>query len=108
MYAAKLYDKYLKMKKKNPYSSTIIPLPIPKLVVLYNGKTDVPDESIMRLSDAFREEIRQNLIMRQQNDDTNSEGAVNKALDDMPNEYELKEQLFAHRAEGAKRPVDVC
>lgn len=57
MYAAKLYDKYLKMKKKNPYSSTIIPLPIPKLVVLYNGKTD------------------------------------------MPNEYELKEQLLAHRAE---------
>ena len=51
-------------------------LPIPKLVVLYNGKTDVPDESIMRLSDAFREEIRQNLIMRQQNDDTNSEGAA--------------------------------
>ena len=166
MYAAKLYDKYLKMKKKNPYSSTIIPLPIPKLVVLYNGKTDVPDELIMRLSDAFREEIRQNLIMRQQNDDTNSEGAVveineeeveailkkaspdievtvrmvninyghskeiltaceslneyswlvdqirinvdtgmeleeavNKALDDMPDDYELKEQLLAHRAE---------
>ena len=57
MYAAKLYDKYLKIKKKNPYSSTIIPLPIPKLVVLHNGKTDVPDE------------------------------------------YELKEQLLAHRAE---------
>ena len=135
-------------------------------MVLYNGKTDVPDESIMRLSDAFREEIRQNLIMRQQNDDTNSEGAVaeinedevetilkkaspdievtvrmvninyghskeiltaceslneyswlvdqirinvdagmeleeavNKALDDMPDDYELKEQLLAHRAE---------
>lgn len=27
------------------------------------------------------------------------EEAVNKALDDMPNEYELKEQLLAHRAE---------
>ena len=166
MYAAKLYDKYLKMKKKNPYSSTIIPLPIPKLVVLYNGKTNVPDEMVMRLSDAFREEIRQNLIMKQQNDDTYSEGvvaeineeeveailkkaspdievtvrmvninyghskniltaceplneyswlvdqirknvdegmeleeAVNKALDDMPDGYELKEQLLAHRAE---------
>ena len=36
------------------------------------------------------------------------EEAVNKALDDMPDEYELKEQLLVHRAEGAKRPVDVC
>lgn len=45
-------------------------------------KTDVPDESIMRLSDAFREEIRQNLIMRQQNDDTNSEGAVAEINED--------------------------
>lgn len=166
MYAAKLYDKYLKMKKKNPYSSTIIPLPIPKLVVFYNGRIDVPDESIMRLSDAFREEIRQNLIMRQQSDDMDSEEmvteineeevenvlkkaspdievtvrmvninyghsreiltaceslneyswlvdqirknvdagmeleeAVNKALDDMPDDYELREQLLAHRAE---------
>ena len=166
MYAAKLYDKYLKMKKKNPYSSTIIPLPIPKLVVLYNGKTDVPDEMVMRLSDAFKEEIRQNLIMKRQNDDTYSEGAaaeineeeveailkkaspdievtvrmvninyghskniltaceplneyawlvdqirinvdagmeleeaVNKALDDMPDGYVLREQLLVHRAE---------
>ena len=68
MYAARLYDKYLKTARKNPYSSAIIPLPIPKLVVLYNGKAASPDESILRLSDSFRAEIRQNLEHGRQDD----------------------------------------
>ena len=162
MYAARLYDKYLKMNRKNPYSSAVIPLPIPKLVVLYNGLADVPDETLMRLSDAFKTQIRENLISAKENVDTVSEEelekkveavlekaspdievtvrmvninyghsknilsaceplneyawlieqirsninagmeidkAADKALDDMPNDYELKEQLMAHRAE---------
>ena len=162
MYTARLYDKYLKMNRKNPYSSAVIPLPIPKLVVLYNGLADVPDETLMRLSDAFKTQIRENLISAKENVDTVSEEelekevdailkkaspdievtvrmininygrsknilsacrslneyawlvaqirsnmnagmeidkAADKALDDMPDDYELKEQLMAHRAE---------
>ena len=162
MYAARLYDKYLRLNRKNPYSPTIIPLPIPKLVVLYNGLTDMPDETIMRLSDAFKAQIRENLTAAKENADTFSKGelekevevilkkaspdievkvrmvninyghskkvlsaceplneyawlvdrirsnvsagmeiekAADKALDDMPDDYELKEQLMAHRAE---------
>ena len=162
LYAAKLYDKYLKQNKKNQYSSVLIPLPIPKLVMLYNGKADMPDESTMRLSDAFRAGIRQNILAKNEEATGFSEEelkeevekvfekaspdievtvrmvninyghspkilstceplneyawlidrirsnvaagmeleqAADKALDDMPNEYELKEQLIAHRAE---------
>lgn len=162
MYTARLYDKYLKRKKRNPYSSSIIPLPIPKLVVFYNGRTDMPDETILRLSDAFKEEIRQNIISKRMNHDIldeeafekevdaifkkslpdievtvrmvninyghskkilssceslneyawfvdqirknmdsglEIEQAVDKALQDMPDEFELKEQLLAHKAE---------
>ena len=162
MYAARLYDKYLRMNRKNPYSSTLISLPVPKLVVLYNGRDDVPDESIMRLSDAFKTQIRENLMSMWENDDAihekeleeevnsilekaspdievtvrmininygrsknilsaceplkeyawlieqirsnitagmEAEQAVGKALDDMPEEYEIKEQLMAHRSE---------
>ena len=162
LYAARLYDKYLKVNKKNQYSSKIIPLPIPKLVVLYNGLADVPDESTLRLSDAFKAQIRENLIASKENADTiceeelekeieeifekaspdievtvrmvninygrsqtilsaceplneyawlvdrirsnikagmEIEKAADKALDDMPDKFELKEQLMGHKAE---------
>lgn len=162
MYSARLYDKYLKMNRKNPYSSSLIPLPIAKLVVLYNGKTDQPDESVLCLSDAFKEGIRQNLTAGRQdadlinreelereaealftkaspdievtvrmvninyghsekilssceplkeyawlidrirhNIDTGMglEQSADKALSDMPDNFQLKEQLLAHKAE---------
>ena len=73
MYSARLYDKYLKRVRANPYGGRIIPLPIPKLVVLYNGTTDAPDEEILRLSDAFRAQIRERLIISGENVDTVSE-----------------------------------
>ena len=162
MYAAKLYDKYLKMNRRNPYSSSIIPLPIPKLVVLYNGLADAPDETFLRLSDAFREQIKENLISGKGSTDIINEEelekeadeilkkaspdievtvrmvninygrskeilvaceplneyawliaeirkninagleigkAADKALDEMPEDFELKDQLMAHKAE---------
>ena len=83
LYTARLYDKYLKMNKKKQYSSTIIPLPIPKLVVLYNGLADVPDESILKLSDAFKAQIRENLISSKENADTISEGELEKEVEEI-------------------------
>ena len=58
MYLGKMFDKYIYMSKLNRYGSKLIPLPIPKLVVLYNGERNQPEEMILRLEDAFKEEIR--------------------------------------------------
>lgn len=52
MYTARLYDKYVHANRLNIYGSTLIPLPIPKLVVFYNGKEQREDQ-ILRLEDAF-------------------------------------------------------
>ena len=81
MYAARLYDKYLKMNKRNPYSSSIIPLPIPKLIVLYNGLSVEPDDSILRLSDAFKAEIRQNLIAKRTDIDSIPKEDLDKEIE---------------------------
>ena len=61
MYAGKSYDKYIFINHFNRYGTKLIPLPIPKLVVFYNGTTDKPDESILSLDDAYKAEIRRNL-----------------------------------------------
>ena len=53
MYAGRLYDKHIKQKKQNIYSKKIIEIPMPKLVVFYNGTYDEPDEVILELKDSF-------------------------------------------------------
>ena len=83
MYAARIYDKYLKRNKKNPYSSRIIPLPIPKLVVLYNGRTDVPDESVIKLSDAFKAEIRKTILSKPGYADNFSKNEIDREVMDV-------------------------
>ncbi len=52
MYAGKLYDKYIHRNKLNVYGKRIVKLPIPKLVVFYNG-TEGKEDRILKLSDAF-------------------------------------------------------
>ncbi|MDE7312908.1 MAG: hypothetical protein K2N87_15020 [Eubacterium sp.] len=64
MYAGKLYDKFIHSARLNRYGKKLLPLPLPKLVVFYNGEDDKEDEAILSLSDAFKEEIRQNIIHR--------------------------------------------
>ncbi len=53
MYAAKLYDKYIHENKLNIYGDTLVALPIPKLVVFYNGQDNYGDR-ILELKDAFQ------------------------------------------------------
>ena len=55
MYAGRLYDKYIHMNHKNIYSSSLDSLPVPKLVVFYNG-LDEKEDTILKLSDAFESE----------------------------------------------------
>lgn len=52
-YLGNLYEQYLKKNELNKYSYKIIPLPVPKLIVFYNGQDNKPDEMILKLSDAF-------------------------------------------------------
>ena len=52
-YAAGLYEKYLKQNKLNKYSSKRLELPVPRLVVFYNGRGKMEDETILRLSDSY-------------------------------------------------------
>ena len=64
MYAGKLYDKFIHSARLNRYGKKLLPLPLPKLVIFYNGEDEKEDETVLSLSDAFREEIRQNVMHR--------------------------------------------
>ena len=57
MYAGKLYDKYIHQKGLNIYGSKRLTLPVPKLVVFYNGTAEQEDEVILQLSDSFPQEL---------------------------------------------------
>ena len=54
-YIGHLYEKYVEQHRLNKYGSTLIKLPVPKLIVFYNGKKDQPDETTLKLSDSFPE-----------------------------------------------------
>ncbi len=64
MYAGKLYDKFIHSAGLNRYGKKLLPLPLPKLVTFYNGDDEKEDETVLSLSTAFREEIRQNVMRR--------------------------------------------
>ena len=57
-YTGNIYEKLITLWKKNKYGKSLIHLPVPRLVVFYNGTTDMPGESEQHLSDAFPEERR--------------------------------------------------
>ncbi|MBR6027752.1 MAG: hypothetical protein IKP40_01585 [Clostridia bacterium] len=58
-YAASLFERHVENLQRSKYSSRLIHLPTPRLVVFYNGRDDMPDEQVLRLSDAFAEEKRE-------------------------------------------------
>ena len=52
-YLADLYAKLMADLNISKYSRRLNPLPVPKLVVFYNGTDAMPDEKILSLKDAF-------------------------------------------------------
>ncbi|MBQ3423726.1 MAG: hypothetical protein IJH38_00810 [Clostridia bacterium] len=52
-YTGNIYEKYVTVNRRNKYGKTLVQLPVPKLVVFYNGKDEMPDEQVLELSDAF-------------------------------------------------------
>ena len=84
MYAGKLYDKYIYSAKLNRYGRTLLPLPLPKLIVFYNGEDDHEDETVLCLSDSFKEEIRQNVIRRhKEKEEETDEAEVSAEVEDI-------------------------
>lgn len=48
----------------NKYGSKLLPLPVPKLIVFYNGEKDVEDEIELKLSDSFPEGSKSDVEVR--------------------------------------------
>ena len=131
IYVGHLLEKYMTERRLNRYGSTQLELPVPKLVVFYNGKREQPEEKILRLSDAFPAgsesdiEVRVRMLnvnyghnqalmaacrplseyawlvneVRRQSEAEGYERAINAAIDSMPDTFEIKPLLEAHRAE---------
>ena len=133
MCLGKLYDKYIHQRKVNIYGSTLIKLPVPKLVVFYNGRKDQDDEETLKLSDAFPNdadvvsdvEVRVRMLninkdhnrelmeackplseyawfvqaIRDYTVDGDVEAAVDRAIDEMPEDFLIKKFLIGNRAE---------
>lgn len=55
MYLGQLYSKYVTQNKLNIYGRTRVRIPMPKIMVFYNGKEDADDETILELKDSFYE-----------------------------------------------------
>lgn len=134
MYVGKLYDKYIQVNRLNIYGKKLVRLPIPKLVVFYNG-TEGNQDTVLSLSDAFCAEgesiepdieVRVRMIninygqnhkvmnackplaeyawlidqiRKNQEGMDNIEAAVDKAIDDMPDDYVIRSFLLGNRAE---------
>ena len=54
-YFSRLYSGYVKTRKLNIYSSTLLSLPAPRYIVFYNGAQEEPERISLRLSDSFVE-----------------------------------------------------
>ena len=57
-YAGNLFEQSITRRRKNKYGKKLVDLPVPRLVVFYNGRDNAPDQMILKLSDAFPEEKR--------------------------------------------------
>ncbi len=132
IYLVKSYTKYVEKNNYNIYGCKVIPLPVPKFVVFYNGNMEEEDK-ILRLSDAFPENIKNESdieitvrfyninaghnaklmdkcrTLREYSEFIDSirkksklisiDNAVSQAIDEMPNDSEIKPFLLNNRAE---------
>ena len=135
-YVSDLYSGYVASHHFNMYGSTLIHLPLPKLVVFYNGEKGTEDEITLFLNASFEEmhrneadvEVRVRMIninlghnrplldqckpleeyswlvneirtTKKSYSGLNMPEVINRALDSMPKDYEIRQFLIKHRAE---------
>ena len=53
LYFAQLYQLHISKQKRDIYSSTLLKIPTPQFIVIYNGSRQTADIEKLRLSDAF-------------------------------------------------------
>lgn len=53
LYFTDMLKAYLEEKKCDIYGSKLVPLPVPRYLVFYNGTEHMPDISVLNLSDAY-------------------------------------------------------
>ena len=99
MYAGKLYDKFIHSARLNRYGKKLLPLPLPKLAVFYNGTDEKEDETKLSLSDAFKEEIRRNVLhrysgMNKKPDESRIQAEVEQILHDADPDIEVKVRMI--------------
>ena len=63
-YTSNLFEKYIKREALNKYGHRQIMLPVPRLVVFYNGTEEKANEMTLHLSDAFAPEHRDSADIR--------------------------------------------
>ncbi len=54
LYFARMYEKYINQYDLDIYSTRLCKIPAPRYYVFYNGTADMPDRTVLRLSDAFQ------------------------------------------------------
>ncbi len=54
LYMAALYESYVTMQGENLYGAKQIPLPFPQYIVFINAEKEMPEQQVLRLSDAFQ------------------------------------------------------
>jgi hypothetical protein len=59
LYIGKLCQKYIENKDYNIYGSKLIKIPAPQYVVFYNGDKNLPDRTILKLSEAFEKPVEE-------------------------------------------------
>ncbi len=52
-YFSNLLQKHIAENRYDIYKPTLVPLPTPKFVVFYNGSQKIPEQKVLKLSDAF-------------------------------------------------------
>lgn len=60
LYFARLYEGIVGKSENSIYGSTIFKIPTPKSFVLYNGNTEIPEITVLKLSDSFINEDKSN------------------------------------------------
>ena len=63
-YIGNLYEKYIVAHKLNKYGSELLELPVPRLVVFYNGSRSIEDEIYLKLSSSFPQEAEPDIEVK--------------------------------------------
>jgi hypothetical protein len=106
MYIDRLYEKTI--DNKRIYSRKRFSIPRPEFIVLYNGKEDLPAESVLKLSDMFKkleghDKIALELEVKVYNINKGRNPAIEKRCPALGAYSELVDRIRANESAGMER-----